>query len=122
MRVTRDRRFASHREAWGRVDGVGRDIAVALAPTRHRYAVRDHFQPSRSVDGGLALFFALGHAPVVELAGHAALLGAAHGRKRGIGYVGARRRGCAAVSGDSCWQRQRKNGFRRDPQFRQLEK
>ena len=102
-----------------------RRIRFVTFETRHRYAVRDDLEPRRRVDRGLALFFALGHPSVVELAAHAGLLGAAHDFKRGSGAAAAgatRRRGCGAVSGDSCWQRQRKNGFRRDPQFRQLEK
>ena len=53
-----------------RVDGVGREPRA----TRRRYAVSDHFQPGRRVDRGLALLFGLGHASVVELAAHAALL------------------------------------------------
>ena len=52
-----------------------------------------HFQPGRRVDGGLALFFALGHPSVVELAAHAGLLGAAHGCLRVSSAAPARRDG-----------------------------
>ena len=97
VRTTREKRACV---AVSTVDGVGRDRhsrrrvdgvgTAALASTRHQYAVRDHFQPGRRVDGRLALLLGLGHASVVELAAHAALLGAAHGCKRGFGYSARR--------------------------------
>ena len=79
-----------------------RRIRVVTFETRHRYAMRDDLEPRRRVDGGLALFFGLGHPSVIELAAHAALFAAAHGCER----FRVRRRdastGCAAVSGDGC--------------------
>jgi len=93
VRTTREKRACVVDRRRG--DGVGRDRHVcedasmawgakstALASTRHRYAVRDDFQPRRSIDRRLALLLGLGHASVVELAAHAALFAAAHGCKR----------------------------------------